>query len=439
MRAAKPFYLAVLGLTLSGCSALSQSPAPVVQGGQTRPATAYPDAYTPPPAPMASGSRGAVTVQAAPAGEVSVYRAKAPVKVSPASSTSTTTTASSTHIPAYPMNSSQAAPAPTPVPMGSRAPSSRDPDDDRPDSYKVKAGDTLYSIALNYGQDYRDIAAWNQLDDPGVIKVDQVLRLTPPAEPAPARSVAVAPAAAPAAEKPAPTPPVADAGARHGPKAVKLPYSAEAVRKIGSVAEAAPADKSADKSEARSDSKTEKQAKADKPASKTEKDNKVDSKAVDKDKLGKDKERDSSKNTEAPRAPTVAEPAASAQAGEEDVASWGWPTQGKVINRFTDNNKGIDIGGKAGQPVLASAKGRVVYSGSGLRGYGKLIIIKHNKTFLTAYAHNSQLLVKEGQVVTKGQKIAEMGNSDADQVKLHFEIRRFGKPVDPQKYLGNAP
>ena len=137
MRAAKPFYLAVLGLTLSGCSALSQSPAPVVQGGQTRPATAYPDAYTPPPAPMASGSRGAVTVQAAPAGEVSVYRAKAPVKVSPASSTSTTTTASSTHIPAYPMNSSQAAPAPTPVPMGSRAPSSRDPDDDRPDSYKV--------------------------------------------------------------------------------------------------------------------------------------------------------------------------------------------------------------------------------------------------------------------------------------------------------------
>jgi lipoprotein NlpD len=110
-----------------------------------------------------------------------------------------------------------------------------------------------------------------------------------------------------------------------------------------------------------------------------------------------------------------------------------------VINRFTDSNKGIDIGGKTGQPVFASAKGKVVYSGAGLRGYGKLIIIKHNKTYLTAYAHNSQLLVKEGQAVNKGQKIAEMGNTDADQVKLHFEIRRFGKPVDPQKHLGNAP
>ena len=213
----------------------------------------------------------------------------------------------------------------------------------------------------------------------------------------------------PGRRKPAPTPPVADAGARHGPKAVKLPYSAEAVRKIGSVAE--PRQQTNPRTRARhvATARPKNRPRQTKPASKTEKDNKVDSKAVDKDKLGKDKERDSSKNTEAPRAPTVAEPAASAQAGEEDVASWGWPTQGKVINRFTDNNKGIDIGGKTGQPVLASAKGRVVYSGSGLRGYGKLIIIKHNKTFLTAYAHNSQLLVKEGQVVTKG-KIAEMGN-----------------------------
>lgn len=436
MRAAKPFYLAALGLTLSGCAALSQSPAPVVQGGQTRPSTAYPDAYTPPPAPVASGNRGAVIVQPAPAGEVSVYRAKAPVKVSPAGNASSAQ--GGTHIPAYPMNAPQAAPAPASAPMGSRAPANRDPDDDRPDSYKVKAGDTLYSIALNYGQDYRDIAAWNQLDDPGVIKVDQVLRLTPPAEPVPVRSAtpAPAPAAAGATEKPAPTPPVADAGARHGPKAVKLPYSAEAVRKIGAAAEAAPAEKT----EARSDSKTEKQAKADKPASKTEKENKVDGKAADKDKPTKEKERDSGKSADAPRTPAPVEPApGNSSAGEEDVANWGWPAQGKVINRFTDSNKGIDIGGKTGQPVQASAKGRVVYSGAGLRGYGKLIIIKHNKTYLTAYAHNSQLLVKEGQVVTKGQKIAEMGNSDADQVKLHFEIRRFGKPVDPQKYLGNAP
>ena len=98
-------------------------------------------------------------------------------------------------------------------------------------------------------------------------------------------------------------------------------------------------------------------------------------------------------------------------------------------------NKGLDIGGAAGDAVLASAEGKVVYAGAGLRGYGNLIILKHNNTFLTAYAHNQTLLVKEDQSVKKGQKIAEMGNSDADRVKLHFEVRRQGKPVDPSKYL----
>jgi lipoprotein NlpD len=98
-------------------------------------------------------------------------------------------------------------------------------------------------------------------------------------------------------------------------------------------------------------------------------------------------------------------------------------------------NKGLGINGKAGDPVLAAAEGRVVYAGSGLRGYGNLIILKHNNTFLTAYAHNQALLVKEDQNVKQGQKIAEMGSSDADRVKLHFEIRRSGKPVDPAKYL----
>ena len=98
-------------------------------------------------------------------------------------------------------------------------------------------------------------------------------------------------------------------------------------------------------------------------------------------------------------------------------------------------NKGYDIGGKAGDPVLAAADGRVVYAGAGLRGYGNLIILKHNNTYLTAYAHNQTLLVKEDQSVRKGQKIAEMGSTDADRVKLHFEIRRQGKPVDPSRYL----
>ena len=122
---------------------------------------------------------------------------------------------------------------------------------------------------------------------------------------------------------------------------------------------------------------------------------------------------------------------------EDETLEWSLPAQGKLVAGFSEsaNNKGIDIAGKLGQPITASAPGKVVYSGSGLRGYGKLVIIKHNKTYLSAYAHNDQVLVKEGQSVTRGQKIAEMGNTDADQVKLHFEVRRFGKPVDPAKYL----
>ena len=110
--------------------------------------------------------------------------------------------------------------------------------------------------------------------------------------------------------------------------------------------------------------------------------------------------------------------------------------RGPLIAGFDESkNKGLDISGKAGDPVLAAADGKVVYAGSGLRGYGNLIIIKHNNTFLTAYAHNQALLVKEDQAIKRGQKIAEMGSSDADQVKLHFESRRQGKPVDPAKYL----
>lgn len=120
----------------------------------------------------------------------------------------------------------------------------------------------------------------------------------------------------------------------------------------------------------------------------------------------------------------------------EDDLGWIWPANGQVIAGFDEaRNKGLDLGGNAGDPVLAAADGRVVYAGAGLRGYGNLIIIKHNNTFLSAYAHNQTLLVKEDQPVRKGQKIAEMGNSDADRVKLHFEIRRQGKPVDPSRYL----
>ena len=131
----------------------------------------------------------------------------------------------------------------------------------------------------------------------------------------------------------------------------------------------------------------------------------------------------------------VAPAPAPASGGDDDVA-WIWPGSGAVLAGFDEaKNKGLDIGGAAGDPVLAAGEGKVVYAGAGLRGYGNLIILKHNNTYLTAYAHNQTLLVKEDQVVKKGQKIAEMGNSDADRVKLHFEVRRQGKPVDPAKYL----
>lgn len=129
-------------------------------------------------------------------------------------------------------------------------------------------------------------------------------------------------------------------------------------------------------------------------------------------------------------------PAPAATGSGEDEIAWIWPTNGAVLAGFDEvKNKGLDIGGTAGDPVVAAADGRVVYVGAGLRGYGNLIILKHNNTYLTAYAHNQTLLIKEDQSVRKGQKIAEMGNSDADRVKLHFEVRRQGKPVDPAKYL----
>jgi len=141
-------------------------------------------------------------------------------------------------------------------------------------------------------------------------------------------------------------------------------------------------------------------------------------------------------------APAAGKPTAAAPApvvvpagGDEEIA-WIWPAKGSVVGEFDDaKNKGVDIAGAAGDPVLASADGKVVYAGAGLRGYGNLVILKHNNTYLTAYAHNQSLLVKEDQSVKKGQKIAEMGNSDSDKVKLHFEVRRQGKPVDPLKYL----
>ena len=252
------------------------------------------------------------------------------------------------------------------------------------DFYTVKRGDTLISIALNHGHDYRDIAAWNNISDPNLIRVDQVLRVTPPpGAPAGESGVIVRPVTPPGGASPAPAPATA---ARTEPAGAKKPYSDETYAQM--------------QRDANRTAVAVVAAPAGKPEPKPE--------------------------------PRPVEPGA-----DGDDVAWAWPLSGRIIGQFSESgaNKGLDIAAKVGDPVLAAGPGRVVYSGQGLRGYGRLVIVKHNNTFLSAYAHNSTLLVKEGQTVARGQKIAEAGNTDSDVPKLHFEIRRQGKPVDPAKYL----
>ena len=300
-----------------------------------------------------------------------------------------------------------------------------------PPTYTVKRGDTLAQIALDLGLDYRDLATWNNIDNPNVIRVGQVLVVAAPGQatgaPPVAGSAVTTPlaAAAPIAPRSTDTPPVSAAPVlpsgkgntatlKTEPKALKLPYSEQALAQLQAPAASAPA------------------APAIPPPVPPSVAPPVAPSA-------------------APVAPAVITPPVAAATParpdgarvpeiDDDKIDWVWPTVGKLIAGYSDTAslKGIDIAGKAGQPVVASAAGKVVYSGSGLRGYGKLIIVKHNTTYLSAYAHNREILVKEGQQVTKGQKISEMGDTDADQVKLHFEIRRLGKPVDPVKYLPPA-
>jgi lipoprotein NlpD len=226
----------------------------------------------------------------------------------------------------------------SPVSMGPSLPGPENAG--KPGYYSVRPGDTLTKISLDHGQAWRDIARWNGLDNPNLIEVDQVLRVTPPVQEASAaRST---PPAKPPVSSPGSTPP-----------------------------------------------------------------NNVAS------------------------TPNVS--------ADENLV-FAWPHPGQVLANFDEaKNKGLDFGGRAGDPVLAAADGKVVYAGSGLRGYGNLVILKHNNTYLSAYAHNQTLLVKEDQAVQKGQRIAEMGSSDADRVKLHFEIRKQGKPVDPAKLLPARP
>lgn len=226
-------------------------------------------------------------------------------------------------------------------------------------SYVVQRGDTLYSIAVAFGQDYRDLARWNNLEDPGKLAVGQTLRVVPPEGETPGvvvGVVAVNPSAPTEMRPLEPTP-------------LPLPPAAPAPQ------------------------------------------------------------------TTEPAAPPKPAPAPTQPASVESGLLWQWPAAGKVIEPFAEGRKGIGIAGAEGDPVLAAGDGEVVYSGSGLRGYGNLVIIKHSDDFISAYAHNRQILVKQGQAVRRGQKIAELGKTDTTTPKLHFEIRHRGKPVDPLRYL----
>jgi lipoprotein NlpD len=248
-------------------------------------------------------------------------------------------------------------------------------------SYRVARGDTLYSIAFRHGVDFRDLAAWNHIAAPYTIWPGQTLRLSPaggrtagaPRTTAPATVASRHPAAAPVFQPVAPPAPSRPAAP-----------AAEAAKSSGTAAL---------------------------PVA-----------------------------TSAPLPPPAAVPAerpASGATRSTGGVVWRWPADGPLIKRFQSGDAipGIELGGKAGDPVRAAAEGVVVYSGNGLVGYGELIIIKHNDSFLSAYGHNRKRLVKEGQRVSAGQLIAEMGATGASRDELQFQIRRDGNPVDPLDYL----
>lgn len=269
--------------------------------------------------------------------------------------------------------------APRPEPVKPRANVA-----DKRGFYTVKKGDTLYRIALEFGQSYGDLVAWNNLASPDDIKVDQVLRVLPP-----------------------------EGGAHDNAQTGSVVSgSGVEVKPLGNgQANNASTNKSAPRGDKRpySDNTLTEMQKQDGTVSATP---------------GSESARTASPKTEERTAEV------------ENGGDWIWPAEGKIIASFDAGRKGIDIGGKLGQPILAAGNGTVLYAGR-MRGYGNLVIVKHSGNLLSAYAHGKTILVKEGQTVSKGQKIAEMGNSDTDAVKLHFEIRQQGRPVDPTKFLPN--
>ena len=259
--------------------------------------------------------------------------------------------------------------------------------------HEVQKGDTLFAIAFQNGLDYRDLAFWNNLPAPDVIKIGQVLRLTPPDDKlARSRGVETLPLRETALASPKP---LKEAPLFSEPKAQRLPYSEANWAMLTGMTSAAVASK---------------------PVAQT-----IDNAAV----LA------ATANLKMPATASV--PLPLSVAADDD---WRWPTEGALLGGFGEGGgKGINIAGARLAAIVAAAPGKVVYSGAGLRGYGKMLIVKHPDEYLTAYAHNQNLLVKEGDWVKVGQKIAEMGDTDSERVKLHFEIRQFGKPIDPLSLL----
>lgn len=288
----------------------------------------------------------------------------------------------------------------------------------RPDTYTVKKGDTLYAIGLEFGYDYKEIAEFNKIAPPYPLQIGQVLKLKPKTNPTREATnsdevitIPFGQDEAPITAKPTENTASTAIPTLVGPKATREPYSEAALNKATPVILPTPPATVATTTEPAKPEPAENKVEEIKPSEKTAAEPK-------------------------PQQPTDAKSEVLAKYYQSESVEWAWPHQGKIINGFNEaTNKGIDIGGKIGQSIYAAAPGKVIYSGSDLRGYGKLVIIKHNALYLSVYAHNSVISVKEGQIVTRGQKIAEMGNSESPNVKLHFEIRRQGRSVDPKLYL----
>jgi lipoprotein NlpD len=297
--------------------------------------------------------------------------------------------------------------------------------------YTVKPGDTLYSIALEHRVDYRDLAMWNGIDNPNALKVGQQLRVvgTPVASTATAPSPPAADGAVAAPlkrpdgtiqAKPLGPGPVATPGAA---AATAVPGTAAAPSQPGSIA--APSAPAPPGGGIVSEPKGLRLPYSDQALAQLAAPEANQAKAEPRVEM---------------KVPPVSPPTPQSKpdAARAESSDWLWPAKGKVVATFNGTtNKGIDIAGARGQAVLATAPGRVIFSGTGVRGMGKFVVIKHSEDLISVYGHNDEVLVKYGQNVSKGQKIAEMGSTDADQVKLHFEIRRNGTPVDPLTLLPN--